>query len=93
MTICIRTKFIGPTNSRGSRVKAATLDKNPSTGRPDSLTVDWNHSINAHENHRRAAMALAKRNGWGGFWAHGDALDGAVWVRVVDETNGFKLEV
>lgn len=91
MTIAIQTKFIGPTNSRGSRVKATTLDKNPSTGRPDSITISWDHALNAHNNHRQAAKALAERNGWSGFWAHGDTLDGAVWVRVLDETNGFKL--
>lgn len=92
MTIAIQTKFLGPTNSRGSRIKATTLDKNPSTGRPDSLTIEWDHAHSPHNNHQNAAKALAARNGWTGFWAHGDALDGTMWVRVLDETNGFKIE-
>jgi len=44
----IVTKFLGPTNTRGSRVKA-TLP----SGR--SIIIDWDHALNSSENHLRAA--------------------------------------
>jgi len=53
----IVTKFLGPTNVRGSRVKA----------RADagSLTVGWDHRLNPDANHRAAAEALVAKLGWG----------------------------
>lgn len=52
----IVTKFLGPTNVRGSRVKA-TCDA-------DSLTVNWDHSLGIEDNHRKAAEALQHKLGW-----------------------------
>ena len=46
--IAIVTKFLGPTNNRGSRVKAII----PS-GR--SVTLHWDHALDSSENHLRAA--------------------------------------
>ncbi len=49
----IRTKYHGPTNSRGSRVTASC--------ERGKLTVSWDHALNPENNHRRAvAMMLAK---------------------------------
>ena len=52
----IVTKFLGPTNVRGSRVKA--------TADAGSITLSWDHSLNVEENHRRAAEALRDKLGW-----------------------------
>jgi len=59
----IVTKYIGPTNTRGSRVKA--------TAAAGSLTLAWDDSLNSERNHTRAAQALAEKFGWGGKWYAG----------------------
>jgi hypothetical protein len=52
----IQTKYIGPTNTRGSRVKA--------TAEAGSVTLSWDDALNATDNHRAAAEALANKRGW-----------------------------
>lgn len=71
----ITTKFLGPTNSRGSRVRA--------TSEAGSLTVAWEHALNVTENHRAAAEKLAKKLEWAGLWYGGGTSNGFVWVRTV----------
>jgi len=56
MNRVIVTKFLGPTDRRGSRVKA--------TSDVGSVTVEWSHTIDAEANHKTAALALASRHGW-----------------------------
>lgn len=46
----IKTKYHGPTNNRGSRVKASC--------ERGSLMVEWEHGLNPDQNHRRAAKLL-----------------------------------
>ena len=54
--IAILTKYLGPTNYRGSRVKAYTEVWH--------ITISWNHALNTDENHAAAAVALCKQQGW-----------------------------
>jgi hypothetical protein len=69
----ITTKFIGPSNTKGSRVKAKS-----SAG---SLTIHWNHSMNTEENHTAAARAFATKWDWKGVWFIGGLPDtGYVFV-------------
>ena len=49
----IETRYLGPTNTKGGRVKA--------TAWAGSVTVPYDHALNADENHRAAAMALAAK--------------------------------
>lgn len=49
----IITKYLGPTNSRGSRIKA--------TAWVGSVTVSYDHALDSVDNHRAAAMALADK--------------------------------
>lgn len=49
----IITKFIAPTNTRGSRYKASC--------ERGSLTVDADHALSAEENHRAVCDALCSR--------------------------------
>lgn len=84
----ITTKFIGPTNTRGSRVKATCQAK--------SRTTHWNHAENTDENHTRAARLLAEELGWSGRWVGGGLPDGkgnayvnAEWVRMCDQRFMF----
>jgi hypothetical protein len=59
----ITTKFLGPTNVRGSRIKA--------TAQAGSLTLHWNHALNPDGNHTAAAKALAAKYRWHGTWIGG----------------------
>jgi hypothetical protein len=52
-TPCCETRFIGPTDPRGGRVKATNVN----TKR--SKTLPWDHALDVRENHARvAAMVL-----------------------------------
>lgn len=71
----ITTKYIGPTNVRGSRIKA--------TAQAGSITLNWDHSLNPDQNHCAAAKALANKLGWWnyGTWHGGYTADNqGVWV-------------
>ena len=54
----VKTKFLGPTNHRGSRVCATYKRDSEQTYR---ATVDWDHSIDAEQNHARAAQTLINK--------------------------------
>ena len=75
----IITKYLGPTNARGSRIKAR---QSASYGfKPVSVTVSWDYSLSTQENHKAAAMAVADKLGWAGEWIGGDnGHDGLVFV-------------
>ena len=59
----IITKYFGPTNTRGSRVKA--------TCEAGSITVAWDYALGIEDNHKAAARALISRLGWEGNWVMG----------------------
>lgn len=48
------TRFLGPTDHRGSRVKATHVN----TRR--SVTLAWDHAVGPQENHERAARAVLR---------------------------------
>jgi len=52
----ISTKYVGPTNYRGSRIIASC----------EALrrTFAWNYALGVEENHRAAALALVAELGW-----------------------------
>jgi hypothetical protein len=52
----IITKWLGPTNFKPGRIKA--------TADAGSLTMSWDHGLNADANHRKAAEALRNKLGW-----------------------------
>lgn len=49
----IITKYLPPTNRRGSRVKA--------TCERGSITVPWDSNLDAHENHEAACRAMCEQ--------------------------------
>lgn len=77
--IAIFTKYIGPSNVKGSRVKAYCMVKRVING---SVILEWDSGLSAEENHARAAKALAIKCAWFGNWYQGDAGDEYVFVRV-----------
>ena len=54
----IVTKYLSPTNYRGTRIKASCAAK--------TIILDWCHSIDVEENHRNAAICLQDQLGWVG---------------------------
>jgi len=66
----IITKYLGPTNQRGSRIKASQSASY--FGRPKSITIGWDYALSTEQNHRAAAMAFAAKMDWTGNWACGD---------------------
>lgn len=78
----IQTKFLGPTNTKGSRVKATCW--------LTSVTVSWDHSLNVEENHHAAIEALICKlnNDRGGMmWevvATGESVNGKGKTAIID---------
>jgi len=60
----IKTKFIGPSNVKGSRIRASEPDGK-------SVTISYSHELNGDENHLAAAQALCKRMNWSGLLVTG----------------------
>lgn len=71
----IRTRYHGPTNTRGSRISAKC-----GAGR---VSVPYDHALNLYDNHAAAARALLAKLGWdaeeytrSGRWHLGVGPDG-----------------
>jgi hypothetical protein len=52
----IQTRYLGPTMSRGARIKA--------TCAAGSITISYPHELSGQEVHRKAAEALASKFKW-----------------------------
>lgn len=68
ITQAIETKYLPATNNRGSRIKA--------TAWAGSVTVPYDHALNADDNHAAAALALRYKMGWQGKFAQGGNAKG-----------------
>ena len=69
----IKTTFIPAGNVRGSRIKASDCDHN-------SITLSWDHGLDADQNHAKAAQALRDKMGWTGAMIGGGLKDCFVWT-------------
>lgn len=75
MRQAITTKYLGPSNVKGSRIKASC--------QAGSLTLHWDDALNSEQNHITAARALADRLGWDGEWSGGfDQDERGVFVQL-----------
>ena len=66
----ITTRYLGPTDYKGSRIKARSAGA--------SLTVHYDDALNTEDNHREAAEALIAKLDWaklGGVWHQGGMPD------------------
>lgn len=80
MTQAIVTRYHGPTNSRGSRIKATCWG--------GSITVPYSHSANSETNHARAAQALCEKMGWHRTgWVGGATPDERGWAFVATDAR------
>jgi hypothetical protein len=70
----ITTKYLGPTNHRGSRVKATH------TGDYTSVTLSYDYALNSEGNHIAAAKSLADKLNWQGDYIGGHTAEGMVFV-------------
>jgi hypothetical protein len=80
----IKTKYLCPTDHKGSRIKATA-----SGGQ--TLTIPYDHALSSDDLHVKAALALAARLGWSGEYAAGRDDNGHVFVPVT-EANTYKVE-
>lgn len=72
MRQAIVTKYIGPTNYRGARIKAMAY--------AGSITVPYAYELGVQDAHEAAARALADKFGWVGDMVGGSTLDGYCFV-------------
>jgi hypothetical protein len=71
----ITTKYVGPTNTRGSKIIARAEGV-------ASITVPYSYEGDTDNAHRRAAEKLAAKYNWGPVFKAGTLPDGAteVWA-------------
>lgn len=69
----ISTRYFGPTNTRGSRIKAFDSDSN-------SITIPYPHELSGEAVHFAAAKALCEKMGWKGLLVGGAIKSGYVFV-------------
>lgn len=94
--VIITTKYLGPTNHRGSRITAKVRRFSHVMGGRDSfdrLTLPYDCGVNSFKNHAQAAMQLAARHSLVGAWHEGESDDGCgyVFVRVLGSSGGDGL--
>ncbi len=71
----IETKYLSPTNNRGSRIKAKAWG--------GSVTIPYPHECSTEDAHRKAAMALVAKLQWEPeTWFQGGSADGFGYVFV-----------
>jgi hypothetical protein len=79
----IETRYLGPTNFRGARVKALC-----EAGR---VVVAWDDGLDVAGNHDVAARVLIKKLGWNdgrGRWVRGGLPKSRGYVYVLDTKHG-----
>ena len=70
----IETKYLGPTDHRGGRVKAYA--------EAGSVTISWDHGIDTWDNHVSAVIALMDKMGWNYGYIGGSKADNSGYVFV-----------
>lgn len=69
MPVAIKTKYVGPTDTKGSRIIA--------TANGNRVSIPYSHSGDAHQ---KAAKAICEKMGWTGQLVEGGTEDGKVFV-------------
>lgn len=68
----IRTRYHGPSNTRGSRIIAKCEG--------GSVIMPYNHALNLDGNHAAAAQLLLQRMGWPGVYHGGQFEHDYYWI-------------
>ena len=58
----IITKYLGPTNTRGSRITAKSV--------VGTITISWDYSLSTTDNHKAAIAAFIVKYNWGDATAY-----------------------
>ena len=82
----IETKYVGPTNHRGSRIIAKAAC--------GSITIAYDGALSTLGAHKKAAEALARKFNWPGEYVGGGSADqnGYVFVNVSNHDDSFTVE-
>ena len=75
----IVTKYLGPTDTKGARIKA--------TGYSGSITIPYDHSLSGRAVHRKAAEALCEKFGWTGRLIGGSDPSGQGYTFVFADSD------
>jgi hypothetical protein len=76
----IQTRFLGPTNHKGSRIKAFA--------QAGSVTVSKDYGLTEYEEHERAAIALCDKFKWPGTLRAGCLPNGDYcWVLIEGDSE------
>jgi hypothetical protein len=92
MRQAIVTKYLGPTDHQGARIKATS-------GGGLTLTVAWDYASDVEDNHQAAANALADKYNWrnpgnGKRYAYvGGSIPGSGFAFVQVETDVYSKGV
>ena len=78
MRLSIYTKYLPDTNSRGSRIRAATGADRPG----HTATVGYDYALSGVDVHWQAAKVVADRLNWHGEYIAGTTKDGYVFTPV-----------
>lgn len=85
MGVTITTKYLGPTDTKGSRIKA-------SFGYGKSATISYPYELSGVAVHWKAAKALLEKNGLSGYrFAVGEKQNGYVFVQADAYDDVFKV--
>ena len=68
----ITTKYLGPTNTKGRRIKASC--------EAGSITVYYDYEFSVSENHDSACKALLAKLEWNGTYIGGGYANGYIYV-------------
>jgi hypothetical protein len=68
----IRTRYYGPTNTRGSRIVASC--------EAGKVSMGYDHALNIEGNHAAAARLLVAKFGWPGVYYGGVYANDYYWV-------------
>jgi len=77
----IQTKYLGPTNTKGSRIKAYT--------EAHSVTVSYDYALNSEDNHMAAAKVLKDKLRWNSKMIGGHTEKGIVFMF---EKDSYSIE-
>jgi len=71
--LAIETRYVGPTNYRGSRIIARVMEATQTR----KVTVGYDDGLNTDDNHKAAAKALITKLGWTGENGYGAWIVGS----------------
>jgi len=74
----ILTHYIGPSNTKGGRIKAVSASGL-------SVTLGYDSALSLGENHAAACKALVDKLNWGGRWIGGGTGEGQAFVQAGDK--------